>query len=138
MKSFEVAIYAADRIFYDGYCESIQVPTPEGAIGILADHSNIISAVVPGLLRVKILGEDHFAIVSNGLIKVEKGNVLILVDTCEKPDEIDEKRALRAKEEAERKLRQKASFQEYHLAQANLSRAINRLKNSRKKDDPTR
>ena len=134
MTDFDVSIYASDRIFYKGQFSSIIVPTPVGQYGILADHRNLISAVSEGILTVTIGQEKHYAIVSKGLIKVEEGKVLLLVDTCEKPDEIDEKRALRAKEEAERKLRQKASFQVYHIAQANLSRAINRLKNSRKKD----
>lgn len=134
MKEFNLAIYAADNIFYNGKCYSLQIPTPEGRIGILANHSNIISAISPGLIKIVNEEGDFFAVVSNGLVKVEANNVLILVDTCEKPEDIDEKRAQRAKDEAERKLRQKMSYQEYHLAQANLSRAINRLKNSRKRD----
>ncbi|MDO5026886.1 MAG: ATP synthase F1 subunit epsilon [Tissierellia bacterium] len=134
MKEFQIAIYAADKIFYEGTCTSLQVPTPAGKLGILANHRNIISAISPGLAKVNKGDEEFFAVVSNGLIKVEANKVLILVDTCERPEEIDEKRAERARREAERKLRQKMSYQEYHIAQANLSRALNRLKNSRKKD----
>lgn len=134
MKEFNLAIYAADKIFYNGKCYSVQIPTLEGRIGILANHSNIISAISPGLVKIVNEEGEFFAVVSNGLVKVEASKVLILVDTCEKPEEIDEKRAQRAREEAERKLRQKMSYQEYHIAQANLSRALNRLKNSRKKD----
>lgn len=134
MKEFNLAVYAADRIFYHDTCQSLQIPTPVGKMGILANHSNIISAISPGTIKINKGQEEILAIVSNGLIKVEDNEVLILVDTCEKPEEIDQKRAQRAKEEAERKLRQKMSYQEYHIAQANLSRALNRLKNSRKKD----
>ena len=134
MKEFDVSIFASDRIFYQGQSSSIIVPTPTGQYGILASHRNLISAVSEGELIVTIKDEKHVAIVSKGLIKVEDGKVLVLVDTCEKPEEIDIKRAERAKAEAERKLRQKMSYQEYQIAQANLSRAINRLKNSRKKD----
>lgn len=134
MKEFQLAIYAADKIFYEGACNSLQVPTPDGKLGILANHSNIISAISPGLVKMNRGEEEFFAVVSNGLIKVEANKVLVLVDTCERPEDIDRKRAERAKEEAERKLRQKMSYQEYHIAQANLSRALNRIKNSRKKD----
>lgn len=134
MKEFQLAIYAADKIFYEGACNSLQVPTPDGKLGILTNHSNIISAISPGLVKMNRGEEEFFAVVSNGLIKVEANKVLVLVDTCERPEDIDRKRAERAKEEVERKLRQKMSYQEYHIAQANLSRALNRLKNSRKKD----
>ena len=37
-------------------------------------------------------------------------------------------RALRAREEAEEELRQKRSMAEYHLAQSQLARAMNRLR----------
>ena len=64
---------------------------------------------------------------SNGLLKVEDGEVLILVDTIERPEEIDINRARRDADAAKEALLQKRSIQEYHTAQANLSRALNRL-----------
>lgn len=133
MIKFDISIYAADKIFYQGQCESMVIPTPQGQYGILAKHRNTISAVSPGIASIKVDGQIFEAVVSTGLFKIEDGKVLVLVDSCERPEDIDEKRAERAKEEAERKLRQKMSIHEYQVAQANLSRAINRLKNSRKK-----
>ena len=53
--------------------------------------------------------------------------VLILVDTIERPEEIDINRARRDADAAKEALLQKRSIQEYHTAQANLSRALNRL-----------
>ena len=67
-------------------------------------------------------------IVGRGLIKIEKGEVLVLVDTAELPTEIDEMRARRAAEKAAMELRQKQGFREYMIAQNELSRAMARLK----------
>mgnify|MGYP003292564967 CR=1 FL=1 len=53
---------------------------------------------------------------------------LLLVDAAERPEDIDVNRALRAREEAEEELRQKRSMAEYHLAQSQLARAMNRLR----------
>jgi F-type H+-transporting ATPase subunit epsilon len=50
------------------------------------------------------------------------------VDTAERPEEIDANRARRAADEAKEALLQKRSIQEYHAAQANLSRALSRLR----------
>jgi len=133
MTDFNLSIYAADKVFYKGQCQSLVIPTPIGQYGVLANHRNLICAVSPGKINALIDGKSQEAIVSTGLLKIEDGQVLILVDSCERPEDIDEKRALRAKQEAERKLAQKMSIREYQVAQANLSRAINRLKNSRKK-----
>ena len=50
MNQFQVSILAADCPFYEGPCESIVIPTPQGQYGILAGHSNVIMAVIPGTL----------------------------------------------------------------------------------------
>ncbi len=68
------------------------------------------------------------AAVAEGLVKVENGEVLVLVDSIERPEEIDANRAKREAEEAEEAILQKKSRLEYRTAQADLARALNRLK----------
>lgn len=129
MDTFQIAILAADRDFYEGLCESLVVPTLEGQIGILAHHSNLIEAIVPGRLTYTIPGEKpRYAFVSEGMLKVEDGEVLVLVDSAEKPEEIDENRAKRAEARAKEALLQKKSHREYLEGQMRLTRAMNRLK----------
>lgn len=129
MNTFHASIFAENRAFYEGPCESLIVPTLQGQYGILAHHSNMICAVIPGSLMYRIPGQPmQMAAVSNGLVKVEDNEVLVLIDTVERPEEIDENRAKRAADEAREALLQKKSVEEYRLAQANLSRAIGRLK----------
>ncbi len=128
MESFQVYILAADEAFYEGPCEALSVPCSTGMMGILAHHSNMIAAVVPGTLRYRSPGEsEKLAAVSAGLVKVENGIVLILVDSAERPEEIDANRARRAADEAKEALLQKQSIQEYRMAQSSLARAISRL-----------
>lgn len=129
MKSFQVYILAADRAFYEGPCESIIVPTLQGQYGILPNHSNMISAVVPGIIKYKLPGQpEKFAAVSAGLVKAENNEVLVLAASIESPEEIDENRARRAADEAKEEMLQKRNVREYRSAQAHLARAINRLK----------
>ena len=59
--------------------------------------------------------------------------VTMLVQTAEKPEDIDARHAQEQMEYAEEKLRQKQSIQEYYRTQASLSRAMNRLKVSKRK-----
>ena len=100
MAQFNIHILASDNAFYEGPCESLVVPTIRGQYGILAGHYNLISAVVPGKLTFRVPGEeDQFVAVSSGIVKVENNEVLVLVDTAERPEEIDENRAKRAAEE---------------------------------------
>ena len=114
MENFPVHILAADEPFYEGPCQSISVPTTTGMYGVLAHHTNVILAIVPGTLRYRCEGEDEkLAAVSAGLMKVENGEVLILVDSAERPEEIDANRAQRAADRAKEELLQKKSIQEY-------------------------
>jgi len=129
VSTFEVNILAADRPFYQGECLHVQVPISTGQYGILAHHRNVIAAIVPGTLKVRLPdGTEQIAAVSEGFIKVENNHVLILADTIERPEEIDANRARREAEEAREAILQKESIQSYHAAQARLARAINRLK----------
>ena len=79
MSSFRVHILAASHTFFDGDCESLIVPTSEGQYGILAGHSNTISAIVPGKLTYRVPGgSPQYAAVSAGLVKIENGEGLVL------------------------------------------------------------
>ncbi len=130
MSTFNLSILAADCPFYEGPCESLIVPTSTGQYGILAHHTNMISAIIPGILffRTEKGAEMQVASVSSGLVKIEDNDVLVLVDTAEHPDEIDENRARIAADHAKEEILQKRSLQEYRAAQAHLSRALNRLR----------
>ena len=85
-------------MFFEGACENLVVPCADGSFGVQAHHSNMISAVTPGELalpprRGPRRRPEKIAAVSAGLIKVERNDVLVLVDTAERPEEIDANRA---------------------------------------------
>lgn len=129
MDAFLVHILAADKTFYEGPCESLTISTSDGEQCILAHHSNMIAAVLPGTLYYRVPGgEPQMAAVSPGMMKVEKNEVLVLVDSAERPEEIDTARARREADEAMEAILQKRSRQEYQVAQATLARALNRLR----------
>ena len=135
MESFNVRILASERKFYEGPLESLIIPTPEGQYGIQAGHCNIMSAIVPGVMTYRLPGKpDEKAALSSGIVKVEDGEVLILVDTAERPEEIDEFRAARRKAEAKEAMLQELSRREQRQAEATLARAISRINAKRGMD----
>ena len=126
---FRVHIVASDRDFFEGTCTSIRVPTVDGAVGLMAHHIDIVTALVPGEMWYRLPdGTENTAAVSHGLLRMEDNDVLILVDSAEHPEEIDMVRAKRAAEHAKEIMLQSKSWQEYLQTQASLSRAMNRLK----------
>ena len=118
---------------YDGEALSVSLPTTEGSVGILANHSNVIMAVVPGPLEYETEEGRFQEVVSDGLLKVENGEVMILVDTSEKPEDIDEARAKRAEEEAREALKKANTNRDHAMVEAELSRALSRIKASKTK-----
>ena len=89
----------------------------------------MIAAVLPGTLSYRIPGEEEkVAAVSEGIIKIENNDVMVLVDTIERPEEIDENRARIEADKAKEILLQKKSIREYHAAQATMARAASRLR----------
>ena len=129
MNTFKVHILSAHRTFYEGECESIIIPAVDGQYGVLAGHCNTVRAIVPGKLIFRAPGQEAQEVaVSAGIMKVEDNDVLILADSVLRPEEIDEVRADREAAEAKEAMLQKLGRQEYLSAQAQLARAVSKLK----------
>lgn len=132
MNTFSLVVLAAEKPFYNGQCESLVIPTTDGQYGIQAKHCDMIAAIVPGMIKMTLPGgEETVAAVSEGLIKVEHGEVLLLIDTVERPDEIDAIAAQRSADQAKEAILQKKSIMDYNAAQAKMARAVSRLKTKR-------
>ena len=129
MNTFKVHILSAHRTFYEGECESIIIPAVDGQYGVLAGHCNTVGAIVPGKLIFRAPGQEAQEVaVSAGIMKVEDNDVLILADSVLRPEEIDEVRAEREAAAAKEAMLQKLGRQEYLSAQAQLARAVSKLK----------
>ena len=131
MQEFKLKIISYDHVFYEGDCISLVVPTIDGLYGILANHTNTVTSISPGTLKYTTPdNEEHFASVSFGIVKVEDYDVLILVGTCEKPEDIDAIRAQRELDEAREQMLQKQSVLDYKLSRAQMAKSFARLKTS--------
>lgn len=130
-KSFRLQVMSVNGTFYDGKASEIILPCIDGEYAILADHEELILAIYTGKMIIRdSIGDRTVAIVGNGSAQIANNRVIVLVDTCEKPEDIDRLRAQRALERAEEEMRQNKSIREYYTAQAAMARALTRLKNS--------
>ena len=135
MDTFGLKIISSDRVFYEGRCRKMIVPVPDGGgMEILPHHEDMVIAVVIGEAMLQFEeGEWVNLAVGAGFLEIVNNRVTMLVQTAEKPEDIDARHAQEQMEYAEEKLRQKQSIQEYYRTQASLSRAMNRLKVSKRK-----
>lgn len=133
MDTFELKIIAINKVFYEGQSKQLILPATDGLMGIMAHHEDAVIAVNVGEMNIQTAEDEWItAITGAGHIQVANNKVIMIVDTVERPEEIDELRAIEAKERAEEQLRQEQSIYEYYMSKANLARAMERLRVKKK------
>lgn len=134
-----VDIVSAEESIFSGLAEFIAAPGQMGELGIYPRHAPLITRIRPGAVRLKLPNQDHeeLIFVSGGMLEIQPQLVTILADTAIRGEELDEAKALEAKQAAEQALRDRASAVDYARAQAELAeaiaqiQAIRRLRNRR-------
>ncbi len=121
-------IVTAERVVYSDDVDQVNVPTKEGRVGILPRHMPLLTIVDVGELDIIKGGNRTPFAVSGGFMEVLPNRVTILADTVERADEIDEARAEAARRRAEERLAQRQSDRDAVLAEAELRRALVRLR----------
>lgn len=137
MKNFATQIISSDGRFYFGRLKSLVVPATDGELGVMPGHEEMIVALKEGIIRYQ---DDkdvwHKAAIGRGTIQFANNRCTIVVDTAERPEDIDVNRAREAKARAEDQLAHQLSAQEYRIMQAALARALTRLKLTDQEQQP--
>ena len=99
--TFSLKIISANRVFFTGRCQSVIVPGYDGQKEVLAHHENMVIAVDEGEMRFLPEGEEEwqYAVVGIGFIEIVNNRVTLLVESVERPEEIDIARAQEARRE---------------------------------------
>ena len=129
-KLLQLEVVAPDHQALSVEAQSVVVRTPEGEIGFLPNHTPLIAALTPEIVRyVDAAGQKGYIFVGGGFVEVQNNHVVILSPSAEKADEIDFDRAERAKQRAEERLAHKREGNvDVARAEAALYRSIKRLK----------
>jgi F-type H+-transporting ATPase subunit epsilon len=116
--------------------DMVVAPASEGDVGILPRHAPLLTTLHAGILRIKKGDQESDMVVSGGFLQVNQDRVLILADTAERADEIDEERAEDARKSAETALTEAArggSPTQIAAARVALRRSMVRLNVARRK-----
>lgn len=134
--SFKLKIIVPEKTYFDGNADSISVVTSGGMLTILAHHADLIANIEISHMTLKSNGHITEYALSGGVMNIyQKDNtVLLIVNAIESQEEIDLERAMKAKENAQKRLQeQDLPLREQMKAEIKLKRALNRisLKNSK-------
>lgn len=97
-------IVTQERLVYSANVDMVVVDGLDGRLGILPNHSQLLTGLKVSELRVRIGKIEEVFAVSGGVLDVRPDRVLVLADTAEHSDEIDLKRADEARKRAEKYL----------------------------------
>jgi F-type H+-transporting ATPase subunit epsilon len=126
--TLHVDIVSAEKELFSGAAEMVTAPGELGELGILPRHSQLLTRLKPGQVRIRLLGgEEQLFYVSGGLLEVQPHVVTILSDTAERAKDLDEAAAQAAKQRSEQVIADNRSEFEYARAKAELAEAIAQL-----------
>lgn len=137
MKDIKLKIVTPEKIIFEDMVSQVSVSTVLGEITILPNHIPLVSQLAPGEIIVKHGNgkskEEDLMAVSGGFVEVLPDQIVILADTAEKAEDIDEERAEAARQKAAEVLKTKVSDAEsFALFTAQMEKEMARLKVARK------
>jgi F-type H+-transporting ATPase subunit epsilon len=129
MAPIRLDIVTAEQSVYSDDVDIVIAPGVEGQLGILPNHTPLMTMLQPGELIARKGSEEFSLAVSGGFLEVRPDRVIVLADSAERAEEIDIARAEEAKKRAEQRLAERYTPEvDAARAEAALRRSLIRLK----------
>lgn len=123
----QLEVVTPEKVALREAVDEVTVPGLEGELGILPDHTPLISSLRTGVLSYRQGSDRRQLHVSGGFVEIQADRVSVLSDVAEKPEEIDLERAQRARERAEKRLASRGDDTDFDRAELKLQRALIRI-----------
>ncbi|MFD2179091.1 F0F1 ATP synthase subunit epsilon [Veronia pacifica] len=128
-KTFHLDVVSAEKELFSGGAESIQVTGSEGELGIFPNHTPLLTAITPGMIRIaKQDGQEEVIYLSGGTLEVQPSAVTVLADTAIRGEELDQAKAEEAKRRAEEQMLDRHDDMDFAQAASDLAKAIAQLR----------
>jgi F-type H+-transporting ATPase subunit epsilon len=90
-RQFKFEIASPERVVLRAIVKQVSIPTTTGEITILPLHVPLVSLLKPGVIEVVLENNEREIIaVSSGLVEVLANKVVILADSAERAEELNE------------------------------------------------
>jgi F-type H+-transporting ATPase subunit epsilon len=121
-----IDVVSAEESIFSGEAEFVVAPASAGEVGIYPNHAPLITTIKPGALRIKQpdVVEETLIFISGGMLEVQPRLITVLADTAVRGHDLDEAKAIAAKEAALEAMKNRTSDMDYAKAQAELAEAI--------------
>lgn len=122
-------IVTQERTVFSGEVDAVNLPGSEGRLGILPNHTPLLTTLSYGEVIIRQSGQDQYFAVGGGFAEIQPNKVIVLADSAERAEEIDIQRAMMARQRAEKMMTEGVPEDPERYAQirASLQRAQIRL-----------
>jgi F-type H+-transporting ATPase subunit epsilon len=118
---------------YSEDVEMVTLDAVEGEMGILPQHTRLVTQLVPGEMSVLRNGREELLATGGGIVVVTGERIDILTDMAISADKIDEAKVEEARQRAAARLKEKLSDEEVASANASLARSLAQLNVKRRR-----
>ncbi|ABL02748.1 ATP synthase F1 subcomplex epsilon subunit [Candidatus Ruthia magnifica str. Cm (Calyptogena magnifica)] len=127
MSTIHVDVVSATESLYSGEVSCVFAPASTGELGIYPKHTALLSILKPGEVRVETDKGVESIYISGGIIEVQPDVVTIFSDTAIRADNLDESKALEAKQRAQEAIENATESQDISAIQVALAESIAQL-----------
>jgi len=100
--TFSFRLVTPTGVIFEGDAAEVTAVGPLGEFGVLPDHINFITSLVPGVLEARLPdGTSMNWVVSGGLAEVKDSVMTVLANSAESPETIDASAAKSQVQEAD-------------------------------------
>lgn len=130
--NLQLEIITPDKVVLKDTVDEIVVPTKNGEITILPNHTPLLTRMKEGELVIKKSQKVLYFAILGGFLEVQNNNVNILADYAIRAEDIEVAKAKEAEERAKNAMKQKANLRDFAMAESDLRKAILELKVARR------
>jgi len=132
VESFVVEIVTPIRVVNQENVKYLRCPGIDGSFGVMKNHRNGVIALDVGEIKIETKNDVEWYATSGGFVEILDNKVELLLESVERSNEIDVKRASGALERANQRRKNTKEPIDNMRLEASLLRALNRLKVSKK------
>jgi F-type H+-transporting ATPase subunit epsilon len=123
-----ISFISQEKTLFEGEAKMVVMDGQEGQLGIVNGHSPLLTILKPGPVRmIQESGEEVF-FTNGGFAEVQPESITILVDSAVRADDLDEAKILKAKEEAEKLLKDKKDQKDFAEVSSQLNQSLSQLR----------
>ena len=119
-------------IIFEGDIDQVTLPTSNGAITVLPHHAALFTKLIEGEIEVVEQGKRTSFVIAGGFFEINNNKASVLSDYAIRAESIEMAKSEEKKRQAEQKLREKLTNEEFTIADKDLKMSILELKVAQK------